>query len=171
MAGYATYELALKLAALSTQQRAAIDRIVEHVYILNRPLAELLRGDDKICSERRYYGHGKLDEDTGRWLTPPGWHHDKAFQDALGEAVRLALQTRSREELAAIQDAKRRSRLASPNIVEELITIATRRRAAEDRDSITAAKTLLDYGAVADSSEPATATSAAADWWKAAGGE
>ena len=110
MAGYVTYELSLKLAVLSTQQRAAIDRIVAHVYILNRPLSELLRGDDKICGEERYYRRGKLDEETGRWVRPPGWHHDKPFQDALGEAVRLALQARSREELVAIQNAKRRAK-------------------------------------------------------------
>lgn len=162
--GYATYELAEKLATLTPQQRAAIDRIVQHVYIENRPLADLLRGDDKVASEQRYYQRGAMDEQTGRWLKRPGWHHDPEFQAALKEAVRLALMARTREELAAWQDAKRRARLATPGVVDGLISIAS---VAEAKDRVSASKILLDY-AKPDDLIVETETSAEVDWWEAA---
>lgn len=183
MVGYATYELAEKLAALTTQQRAAIDRIVDHVYIRNRPLAELLRGADAVCSERRYYDKGKMDERTGRWLKRPGWHHDPVFQAALKEAVRLALMARTREELNAWQEAKRTARMATPLVVAGLTEIAnatemrlvdgemaTVSRTTEDKDRIAAAKILLDY-AKPDESMMESDTDAEQDWWEMADDE
>lgn len=164
MVGYATYELAERLASLTTQQRAAIDRIVDHVYVRNLPLAELLRGDDAVCSERRYYDKGKMDEQTGRWLKRPGWHHDPEFQAALKEAVRLVLMARTREELAAWQDAKRRARLATPGVVDGLISIAA---IAEAKDRVSASKIILDYAKPDDLTVEAE-TSAEVDWWEAA---
>lgn len=183
MVGYATYELAERLAALTTQQRAAIDRIVDHVYVRNLALAELLRGDNPICSERRYYDKGKMDEQTGHWLKRPGWHHDPEFQAALKEAVRLALMARTREELAAWQQAKRTARMATPIVVAGLTSIASATRleevdgqlvevprATEDKDRIAAAKILLDY-AKPDETIMETETDAEQDWWEAAEGE
>lgn len=183
MVGYATYELAEKLAALTTQQRAAIDRIVDHVYIRNRPLADLLRGDDAVCSERRYYDKGKMDERTGRWLKRPGWHHDPDFQAALTEARRLALMARTREELNAWQEAKRTARLATPIVVAGLTSIASATRlepmdgqlievprVTEDKDRIAAAKILLDY-AKPDEAMLESETDAEQDWWEMADDE
>lgn len=164
MVGYATYELAERLAALTTQQRAAIDRIVDHVYVRNLPLAELLRGDDKICSERRYYDKGEMRAADGSWVRRPGWHHDPVFQAALKEAVRLALMARTREELAAWQDAKRRARLATPTVVDGLISIAA---IAEAKDRVTASKIILDY-AKPDDVTIESETDAEQDWWEAA---
>jgi len=183
IASYATYELVEQLLALSPQQRAAIDRIVQHCYIDNRPLAELFRGDDKICGESNYYRRGVIDEATGGWKLRPGWAHDKAFTDALETAVRLALAVRTKEEMAALQTARRRARLASGKIIEQLVDIATQttpqplpdgrvktlNRMTEDKDSIAASKVLLDYaGAAGDREQVDTTTSDEADWWKAA---
>lgn len=163
--GYATYELAEKLATLTPQQRAAIDRIVQHVYIENRPLADLLRGDDKIASEQRYYQRGAMDEQTGRWLKRPGWHHDPDFQAALKEARRLALVARTREELAAWQEAKRAARLATPTVVTGLISIAA---IAEAKDRVAASKIILDYAKPDESMTQDSETDAEQDWWEAA---
>lgn len=181
MMGYCTYELAEKLAELTTQQRAAIDRIVEHVYLRNLPLADLLRGDNPVCSERRYYDKGQFDEETGHWRKRPGWHHDPQFQAALKEARRLALTAQTREELAALQQAKRSARLATPIIVRSLVDIANATelqpgpdgalvavgRTTEDKDRINAAKILLDY-AKPDEALVESESSAEDDWWEAA---
>lgn len=185
IAGYATYELAEKLGRLSPQQRAAIDRIVQHCYIENRPLAELLRGDEKIVTEANYYRRGSIDPDTGGWRTRPGWAHDKEFVDALETAARLALQVRSREELAALQTAKRRARLAAGKVIEGLLDIATRttpqplpdgrivmlNRMTEDKDSIAASKVVLDYAGKPEGEAGDSVVSDEADWWKAASDE
>ena len=169
MANYATYELSLLLMALTTQQRAAIDRIVQQIYIDNRPLAELFRGDNRICTEAKYYRRGVMDEETGGWRLSPGWHHDKAFQDALKEATRLALAVRTKEELAALATAKRRARLAAGDIVFNLLGIV--HAGDKDSDRVNAGRTLLDYAEtdVADETGSA-ATDEASDWWKAAEG-
>lgn len=179
MVGYATYELAERLAVLTPQQRGAIDRIVDHVYICNQPLADLLRGDDKICSERRYYDKGEMRETDGSWRRRPGWHHDPVFQAALKEAVRLALIARTREELSAWQEAKRTARLATPLVVAGLTSIANATelqlvdgqmvsapRTTEDKDRIAAAKILLDYAKPEETTE--SETDVEADWWEAA---
>lgn len=182
IAGYATYELVEKLVRLSTQQRAAVDRIVQHCYVDNRPLAELLRGDAKICSEVIYYRRGVIDEETGGWKVRPGWHHDKEFVDALDTAARLALAVRTKEEYAALATARRKARLAAGGIIGQLIDIATQtqrqplpdgrvktlNRMTDDKDSIAASKVLLDYAGAPDSEQADSATTDEAEWWKAA---
>jgi hypothetical protein len=179
MVGYATYELSEKLARLSTDQRAAISRIVQHVYVDNRPLADLFRGERPICSETNYYRRGTLDEATGQWSKRPGWGHDKAFSDALGEAVRLALQAKQREEVKALEDAVRRSKLASSAIIDEMVSLATRvqvfegvqrERDVADKDQIQAAKVVLDFAikVPAQTMPTSPADSEEFDWWKAA---
>ena len=70
MAHYATYELSQILLTLTPAQREAVGRIVDHVYINNRPLGHLLDGDDKICAEKTYYRRGTFDEESGEWLNP-----------------------------------------------------------------------------------------------------
>lgn len=152
MAGYATYELVELLTALTPQQRSAIARIVEHVYVQNRPLADLLRGDGKICSERRYY------------TKDGGWHHDPLFQAALKAAAKLALQARTREELTTLANAKRKARLASDNIVDQLLDVA--RRGEKGSERVAASKVLLDY-AEPDAMQAEPDDDAAADWWEA----
>lgn len=182
MAGYATYELTEKLLVLSPQQRAAIDRIVQHCYIDNRPMAELFRGDDKICAETNYYRRGAIDEETGGWKTKPGWAHDKEFVDALDTAARLALTVRTKEELAALATAKRRARLAASGVISQLIDIATQsvaqplpdgrvkmlNRMTDDKDSVAASKVLLDYAGTGEAEQTDAVTSDEQDWWKAA---
>lgn len=191
MLAYATAELVERLMTLTPPQRAAIDRIVDHVYIRNQPLAHLLRGDDKIVSERRYYDKGEINPVTGDWKRRPGWHHDPRFQEALTEAVRLALQARTREEVHAWAEAKRRARMATPDVIQEVIAIATgyelqrdgrgrsvidqatgqpaiARRGSEDKDRVAASKILLDYArldvSVAGDGERADEEH---DWWRA----
>lgn len=156
MASYATYELVERLTALTTQQRAAIARIVEHVYIQNKPLADLLRGEGKICSERRYY------------TKDGGWYHDAEFQAALKEAARLALQARTREELTVLANAKRKARLSSDDIVDQLLDVA--RHGEKGSERVAASKVLLDY-AEPDPATAQPADDAASDWWEAADDE
>lgn len=191
MVAYATEELAVKLLALTTQQRSAIARIVEHVYINNQPMAHLLTGDDKIVSESNYYRNGTMDPDTGKWKKKPGWGKDPLFQDALTEAARLALQARTREEVAAWSEAKRRARLATPAIVDSAIEIANDLvvmrdangevvegphggplmvRRAQDKDRVAAIKTLLDYAKIDLGAVDGTEAERdeEADWWAAA---
>lgn len=169
MAGYATSELAEKLTVLTTNQRVAIARMVTHVFIENKPLAELFRGEDRICSESSYYRRGRLDESTGGWAVKPGWGHDKAFQDALSEAARLAIQAHTREEMTALQTAKRRARLAAPGVVDQLVHLS--QAADKDAARVAASKVILDYAEV-DATRPGDdkATDEANDWWKAAEG-
>lgn len=178
VAGYATSELATKLAALSPQQRSAIDRIVEHVYVSNRPWADLFRGPGRICSEANYYRRGRMDEETGRWVIRPGWGHDRAFQDALAEAVRLALLVRSREELYAMQSAARAARLAMPKVITGALEMAHDQiekdgkpspRGTEDKDRLAAMKFVYEVAGAESAGEIGTdAESAASDWWRAA---
>lgn len=163
MLGYATYELAELLGKLNSQQRAAVGRIVEHVYIANRPLSELLRGDDKICTESNYYRRGKIDPDTGQLATKPGWVHDPAFVEALSAARRLAIAARTREETTALAEAKRRARLATPGVVDGLQRIVE--RGEKDSDKVSASKVILDY---AGQPEGEGVASEASDWWEAA---
>ena len=192
MVGYATESLVEKLAALTTDQRAAIDRIVEHVYIHNLPLAHLLAGDDKICTESNYYRNGTMNPDTGKWKRKPGWGKDPLFQAALSEAARLALQARTREELQAWAEAKRVARLGAPDVVGELMAIATgyelqrdsrgrtvpdhatgrpavAGRRSEDKDRINAGKALLDYAKIdVSAAGDGERSDEEADWWGAA---
>lgn len=182
VAGYATYELVERLAQLTPQQRAAIDRIVQHVYIENCPLAQLFRGDDRICAEPKYYQRGVIDEETGRWVRRPGWHHDKVFQDALAEAVRLALLVRTREELRAMQSAARAARLAMPRVITGALEMANAElinkdgkpepRGTEDKDRLAAMKFVYEVaGATSETGADAVTESAEADWWRAAEGD
>lgn len=168
IAGYATYELVEKLVLLSPQQRAAIDRIVQQVYVENQPWASLFRGADKICNEANYYRRGALDPATGGWLRKPGWAHDKPFQDALAEAARLALTVRSKEELAALQTARRRARLAADSVITSLVGVAT---LGDDKLRAAAGKVVLDYANAGAEAEAADVTSDEQDWWKAADDE
>lgn len=180
MAGYATYELAVKLAALTPQQREAVGRIVQHVYLDNRQWSQLFTGEDRICAEANYYRRGAIDPTTGGWAKRPGWGHDKEFQDALGEATRLALQSKSREEMDAVAAARRRARLATGAVIGELVSIATGRqvsqtgavipRESEDNARIAAGKVILEYAAVDVAEQGQGEQSEEDDWWKAAEG-
>src|SRR5262245_45171180 len=89
MISYATHELAGQLLELTAQQRAAVDRIVQHCTLENKPLEALFHGPGAICNHSRYYHRGQLDEHTGRWRRRPGWAHDPKFQEALATAKRL----------------------------------------------------------------------------------
>lgn len=166
MAGYMTYELAEQLRGLTPQQRAGIARIVEHVYILNRPMAELMTGDNAVVSENVYYRRGVLNEETGAW-SRVGWSHQKAFVEALAHAARLALSAREKEELHAVREAVREARLGSTNVMRELVRLAT--KAESDKDRISAGKTALDIAIkhTEFDSTGAGTDNEAADWWAA----
>lgn len=168
IAGYATYELVEKLLLLSTQQRAAIDRIVQHVYVENLAWAPLFQGADKICPEANYYRRGVIDEQTGGWARKPGWAHDKQFLDALETAARLALTVRSKEELTALQTARRRARLAADSVIGSLVAVAVM---GDPKLAAAAGKVVLDYANAGAETETADVTSDEADWWKAADDE
>lgn len=120
MVAYATYELAEMLARLTAKQRSAIDRIVEHVYINNRPWAPLFRTQPAItisaehplgraaippiCTEANYYRRGTVDANGD--LHGAGWAHDPDFQAALKKAAELALATVERERAERLRAAK-----------------------------------------------------------------
>ena len=168
MAGYLTYELSEALGKLTPQQRAAIARIVEHHYIANRPLSELLHGDNRICSEIVYYRRGTTDPDTGE-ARRVGWVHQPEFVDALAMATRLALQTRVNEETHAVKEAVRRARLAAAPILSGLVRIAA--QADSDRDKIAASKEVLGIALKnTEFGDRPTDGDLADDWWKAVEG-
>ena len=166
MAGYMTYELAEQLRGLTPQQRAGIARIVEHVYILNRPMAELMTGDNAVVSENVYYRRGVLNEETGQW-SRVGWSHQKAFTEALAHAARLALSAREKEELHAVREAVRRARLAAAPIMGGLVGLA--QSSEQDKDRIAASKMVLDIAIkhTEFDSTGAGTDNEAADWWAA----
>ena len=186
MAGYLTYELSQLLGKLTAQQRGAVARIVEHHYIANRPLAELFRGENPICAERRYYGQGRVDPETGK-AHDVGWSHQPDFVAALDMARRLALQTRVNEETHAVKEAVRRARLAAAPIIGKLAQIALgpgRTKTIDDkgqifisgepienRDRIAAGKYLMDVALKnTEFGERPTDGDLADDWWKAVEG-
>lgn len=166
MAGYVTWELADKLANLRPQQREAIDRIVEHVYLQNGAWADLFRGDDPICTEANYYKRGHLDEATGEWRKV-GWAHDPAFQDALTHAVKLALTSKQRERLGWQQRAKMRAESAAEDMVNVWVRVANTSEL--DFAKIQAAEKVLDLAFKGSDGQSDMGASVEADWWSAAG--
>jgi hypothetical protein len=171
MAGYATYELAQLLAKLSTRQRAAIDRIVQHIFIDNRPWAELFRGEDRICPEANYYRRGRLDPETGEYARghKPGWGHDPDFQAALAEAVKLALGSQERERLHWLQRAKRRAEERAEAAVDTWVDVM--RESMDDKARNDAAGRVIDLAFKGSGDTTDTSAREEADWWAAAGGE
>lgn len=164
-----TYELAEALGQLTAQQRKAIARIVDHHFVQNKPMAELFRGDDRICAEARYYRRGRVDAETGK-ASEVGWSHQKGFTDALAMAARLALQTRVNEETHAVKEAVRRARLAAAPIVAGLVRIAA--NADADKDKIAASKEVLGIALKnTEFGDRPTDGDLADDWWKAAEGD
>ena len=168
MVGYATYELAEKLAKLTARQREAINRIVQHVYIDNAPWAELFRGDDKICAEAAYYRKGRIDEATGKH-TGFGWGHNPDFKAALDEAVKLALAAQERERLGWLQRAKRRAEESAGRMVDQLIQVATHSEL--DFARIQAADKVITLAFKGSGDQADAGTREEGDWWAAAGGD
>lgn len=166
MGGYITHELAEALTGLTGPQRAAIARIVQHHYVEDRPLADLFRGEDKVCSEDAYYRRGRVDPETGQ-AKRVGWSHQPAFAEALQMAARLALQAREREELHGVREAVRQARLAASSIVGTLARDAVFSKAPVDRTR--AGKVLLDIALKnTEFGERPSDGDLADDWWKAA---
>jgi hypothetical protein len=171
IAGYATYELALLLGKLSGGQRAAIDRIVQHVFIDNRPWAELFRGENRICAEANYYRRGRLDPATGEFARghKPGWGHDPDFQAALQEAVKLALGSQERERLGWLQRAKRRAEERAAAAVDTWVGVMI--DSMDDKARNDAAGRVIDLAFKGSGDATDTGAREEADWWAAAGGE
>lgn len=165
MARYATYELSELLLTLTTGQREAVGRIVEHVYINNRPLGHLLDGDDKICSERTYYKRGILDTETGEFRNP-GWSHQPAFTQALEMAARLALQTQESEDLHRLRKAKRRAIEKAESAVNQWVDVMEHSEL--DFARIQAAGEVVKLAFHNPDSDEAENHGAAGDWWQAA---
>lgn len=166
MVGYATYELAEMLGKLTPRQRAAIDRIVQHVYINNLPWAHLFRGDDKICPESRYYYRGKVDPDTGK-VKGAGWGHDPQFVEALGAAKRLAIAGQQRESMGHLQRAKRRAEQQADNAVGAWVDVMEHGR--DERARNEAAQKVIDLAFKGNEEKSDTGAGLEADWWAAAG--
>lgn len=167
MVGYATYELAEMLGKLTPRQRAAIDRIVQHVFINNQPWAHLFRGDDKITSEAAYYRKGKVDDDGKR--SGYGWGHDPDFQEALDAAKRLALATQQRESMGHLQRAKRYAEQAAGPAVQTWVNVMA--FGVDDRARNEAAQKVIDLAFKGSGEQTDTGASLEADWWAAVGGE
>lgn len=168
MVGYATYELAELLGKLTTRQRAAIDRIVRHVFLENRPWAYLFRGDDKICPEAAYYRKGKVDSDTGK-IRGAGWGHDPDFIAALDAAKRLALATQERERLGLLNRAKRRAETLAEDAVNTWGRVMEHGK--DERARNEAAQKVVDLAFKGSGPEQSNSgASLEADWWAAADG-
>lgn len=184
MVAYATYELAELLAKLTTQQRAAIDRIVDHVYINNRPWAMLFRTQPAIdisnehplgraaippiCAEANYYRKGKLDAEGNR--SGEGWGHNQAFQEALKKAVELALAGQERERSQRLQAAKRRAEDNAQLAVDQWVDIMQTGRVEFAR--IEAAGKVLELAYRGEGSDTQSSGRAVEhDWWAAADSE
>lgn len=166
MAAYATWELAEKLAKLSPQQREAIDRIVQHVYIENLPWADLFRGEERICAETNYYRRGRIDPKTGR-MKNVGWAHDKDFQEALDHARKLALSAQERERLGWLRRAKERAEERSLQAVNMWVQVMT--TSGNDFARVDAAAKVVDLAFKGSGSEQTdTGAGLEADWWAAA---
>lgn len=175
---YANDDLLDQLADLTPKQRAAIPRIVDHVYLRNLPILQLLDGPDPPCARRVYYQRGEIDAETGHWLRRPGWGHNPKFQKALRLAARLAIRAQYDEKMAAMALASYKAGMAAPDYVDTLIAIARQARLengilmvrmTEDKDSIAAAKVLNDMGqSVNRLPDDESSDSDAADWWAAA---
>lgn len=170
MVGYATYELAEMLGKLTPRQRAAIDRIVQHVFINNQPWAGLFRGDDKITSEASYYRKGKVDPETGE-RSGFGWGHDPKFLEALDAAKRLALAGQQRESLGHLQRAKRYAEQAAGPAVQTWVHVMAFGN--DDAARIKAAQAVIDLAFKGSDEGEQTNTGAGveADWWAATEGD
>lgn len=183
MVGYATWELAELLGKLTGPQREAIDRIVQHVYIENKPWADLFRDQPpitisrehplgraaipRICAETSYYRRGKVDDEGKR--VKPGWGHDPEFQDALKEAVKLALGIQERERLEYLNRAKRYAEQAAGPAVQTWVHVMA--FGSDDNARINAAQKVVDLAFKGGGPEQSNAgASVEADWWAAAGG-
>ena len=166
MARYATYELAQLMGELTTGQRAAIKRIVQHVCIQNRPIAHLFQGDDKICAEHTYYRRGYVDEESGE-LRKAGWIHQPKFARALEMATRLALQADESEDLYRLRKAKRRAIEEAKDAVNTWVGImGDETQPAKDRND--AAGQVLDLAFRNVGTGEKEIHGAASDWWEAA---
>lgn len=182
MVGFATYELAQLLAKLTAPQRAAIDRIVEHVYIRGGAWGDLFRdlpaidisaehplgrpAIPRICADTSYYRRGTVDPETGR-RGRPGWGHDEDFQAALKMAAELALAAQSRERQAQLQRAKRLAESNAADAVQAYIDVMSDGRVEFAR--IEAATKLLELAFRGEGDRDQSAGRGDAnDWWKAA---
>lgn len=164
MTGYATHELVELLRKLTPAQRVAVGRIVQHVYVDNKPWAHLFVGDNAICREATYYRRGKLDEETGE-RTNPGWNHQPDFQRAVETAARLALQVQSAEDLHRLRQAKRKAIDRAESAVEQWVSIM--RYSQMDFARIQAAGEVVKL-AFRDEGSNEEETGVAGDWWQAA---
>lgn len=183
MLGYATYELAELLAKLTQRQREAIDRIVDHVYVNNRPWAILFRTQPPIdisdehplgraaippiCAEANYYRRGRVDAEGN--LHGEGWGHNAAFKAALEKAAELALATVERERSQRLQAAKRRAEDNAELAVDQWVDVMQHGRVEFARIEAATKVIELAYrgeGGGAQSSGRAMEH----DWWAAADG-
>lgn len=183
MLAYATHELAELLAALTPAQRAAIDRIVEHVYINNRPWAILFVNQPeippcaefplgrpaipRICAETNYYRRGRYDPETDT-TKGAGWAHDPAFKEALDRAKELALATREEERSRKLQAAKRRAEDNAELAVNQWVSIMQSSRV--DFARIEAAGKVLELAFRGEGDTQSSGRELERDWWQAAEG-
>lgn len=180
MLRYMTAELAEALAGLSQPQIDAIHRIVASGHLAEEPLApwRMFSGEGAICSQTTWFKRGIADTETGRWLPGhrPGWSHQKAFVDALQMAKRLARKLHTQEALQAVNEGVRAAQLASPDVVRNMVKLATATKIGADgekevigvehKDQVAAAKVVLGYAKPEGADQQDE--DEAGDWWAAA---
>ena len=168
MQAYANYDLVELLSELTVKQRNAIARIIQHHHVEGKPMADLFRGEDKICAETVYYRRGSVDPDTGQQKNV-GWIHQPKFKQALDESVRQVMRVRQEAEIHAIQKAIHLASKGTPLMIKKMLQIANDSERASDQ--IAAAKAVVDFatkhGAI-DQLNKDESTSMLEDWWKAA---
>jgi len=189
-------ELVAKLTRLTNNQVRGIAAIVASGYTTEAIICprHLLHGDDKICSSDMMYRAGRYNDEEQRWTLSPGWSRQPAFMDALNLAKRLALRYDIDDEYVAIRQTNRRARMASPDIMQEMIRIALARPSmpftssmsptesgqiqivvdntidanpATPRDQVAAATLILKHAGL-DAIPDDDGDNPEADWWKAA---
>lgn len=190
MLAYMTAELEDALRPLSHQQVEFINELIAAGYTADQPLAPypFLFGSDAANTEWTRGRHApsrhtwarlpKFDDD-GNLTTTPGWSHQPAFVHALTLAKRLARRRRARSMVEQIEAAYTMTADAGPEIVANLIRLATdtdldeagnpRPRGTRDIDQIAAAAKLLPILAELRQAarEEQDADDEAADWWSA----
>lgn len=186
-------DLVAKLSRLTVNQVRGIAAIIASGYHTEAIICprHLLFGEERICTTEMMYRAGKWSEERQAYTVTPGWSRQPAFMEALNLAKRLALRYDVDEEFIAVRQTNRRARLASPDIMQEMIRIARDQPSISSisstdagpiqivvdnsidanpitpRDQIAAATLVLKHAAL-DAIPDDDGDNPEADWWKAA---
>lgn len=185
-----TAELETALAQLENRQIQFINDLIAVGYLAERPLApySFLFGSTSPTAEyTRWPGNVSRPawstvpqyDDEGNLIKRPGWSHQPEFVHALQLAKRLARKRYSRQLLQAIEDAYSHAARAAPDVIGNLVSIATdtalgpdgqpANRGTRDADQINAASKILPILSELrnENREDQETDDEAADWWSA----